>query len=59
MTTTSKEKKTTSFDVNKYTVSTDTKTETVKIGDTGDSFEISIKQLSWARRNQLISKHLN
>lgn len=59
MTTTSKDKALSSFDISKYTVSTDLKTEKVKIGGTGDSFEVSIKALSWARRNQLISKHLN
>ncbi len=59
MTTTSKEKAMSSFDVSKYTVSTELKTEKVKIEGTGDSFEVSIKALSWAKRNQLISKHLN
>ena len=59
MTTTSKEKAMASFDVTKYTVSTDLKTEKVKIDGTGDSFEVSVKALTWAKRNQLISKHLN
>ena len=59
MTTTSKEKKTTSFDVSNYTVGTQEKTETVKIKGTGDSFEVTIKPLTWAKRNQLISRHLN
>lgn len=59
MTTTSKEKVVKSFDIGKYTVSTELKTVTVKIEGTGDSFEVSIKPLTWAKRNQFISKRLN
>ena len=59
MTTTSKEKKTTSFDVSKYTVNSQPTTEKVKIKGTGDSFDVTVKPLTWAKRNQLISKHLN
>ena len=59
MTTTSKVKKTTSFDVGKYTVGSQEKTETVKIKGTGDTFDVTIKPLTWAKRNQLISRHLS
>jgi len=60
MATTSKDNtKTTSFDVSKYTVSSDARKETIKIEGTGDVFEVSVKPLTWAKRNQLISRHLN
>ena len=49
----------TSFDVSKYTVSTEPTTETITIEGTGDTFDVSIKPLTWAKRNQLISRHLN
>ena len=60
MTTTSGDKeKSVSFDVGKYTVGSTLKKETVTIGGTGDSFEVSINPLTWAKRNQLISRHLS
>ena len=60
MTTTSEDKeKSVSFDIGKYTVGSSLKKETVKIEETGDSFELSIKPLTWAKRNQLISRHLS
>jgi len=60
MTTTSvDQEKAVSFDVNKYTVSQNLKIEKVTIEETGDSFEVSIKPLTWAKRNQLISRHLS
>ena len=58
MTTSKDRTKTVGFDVEKYKVSTDTKTEIVKIDGTDDSFEVTIKPLSWAKRNQLLSRHL-
>tara|TARA_Y100000310_G_C20354840_1_gene656126 strand:- start:271 stop:666 length:396 start_codon:yes stop_codon:yes gene_type:complete len=59
MTTTSEDQeKSVSFDVGKYTVGNTLKKETVKIEGTGDSFEVSIRPLTWAKRNQLISRHL-
>ena len=48
----------TSFDVSKYTVSSEPTTETITIKGTGDTFDVSIKPLTWAKRNQLISLHL-
>ena len=47
------------FDVTNYTVGTNSKREKIVIEETGDEFEISVKPLSWAKRNQLISDHMN
>ena len=47
------------FDLSKYQIQTTTKTVPVQIEGTGDEFEVSVKQLSWSKRNQLISKCLN
>jgi len=47
------------FDINKYTVGNAAKKELIVIEETGDEFEISIKPLSWAKRNELISEHMN
>ena len=44
------------FDLQKYTISTGPKQITITIEGTGDEFELTVKQLPWARRNQLISK---
>ena len=49
---------TSTFDIEKYRVGNSTKVETVVIEETGDSFEVTVKPLSWAKRNELISKHL-
>lgn len=46
------------FDLNKYKISAEAKKITVTIDDTGDEFDISVRQLSWSKRNQLISKCL-
>ena len=55
MATTSSTKAATAFAVSKYTVSNNTRVETVTIEETGDTFEVTIKPLSWARRNQFLS----
>ena len=44
------------FDLSKYQVKTGPKTITVEIEETGEEFEVTVKQLPWARRNQLISQ---
>ena len=44
------------FDLNRYQVKATSKTVNVSIEETGDEFELTVKQLPWARRNQLISK---
>ena len=47
------------FNLEKYQLHGENKTVPVTISETGDEFEITIKQLSWSKRNQLISKCLN
>ena len=44
------------FDLQRYTIATGPKQITVTIEETGDEFEVTVKQLPWARRNQRISK---
>jgi hypothetical protein len=46
------------FDITKYQITPESKVHTVVIPETGDEFEIKIKQLAWTRRNQLVSKCL-
>ena len=58
MATTSRTKNASSFDVAKYTVTDSTRLETVTIEETGDTFEVTLKPLSWARKNKLLSEHL-
>ena len=59
MTTTSSTTSGTSFDVSKYTINRDPEVQTIVIEETGDSFEVTIAPLSWAKRNQLISQFLS
>tara|TARA_B100000519_G_C14223780_1_gene428919 strand:- start:1355 stop:1744 length:390 start_codon:yes stop_codon:yes gene_type:complete len=58
MATTSSTKDATAFDVSKYTISSNTRVEKVTIEETGDTFEVTVKPLSWAKRNQLLSDSL-
>jgi len=51
--------KTKTFDYNKYLVSHEAETRTLEIPGTGDTFEVSVKPLSWSKRNQIISKNLH
>ena len=44
------------FNFKDYQISTQTTKQTVIIEDTGDEFEVGVKALSWARRNQILSK---
>ena len=53
-----KESKAKQFDVSKYQLAPTVNKKTVEIEDTGDKFEVTIKQLSWAKRNQLVSRCL-
>jgi len=46
------------FDHTKYTVEPTVERKTVVIEQTGDEFEVSVKTLSWSRRNQLVSRCL-
>ena len=47
------------FDYSKYMVSQTPEVRTIEVPGTEDSFEVSIKTLSWSKRNQVISKNLN
>tara|TARA_R110002020_G_scaffold472634_1_gene700966 strand:+ start:42 stop:419 length:378 start_codon:yes stop_codon:yes gene_type:complete len=51
---TKKEEK--SFDYAKYQVKSDIKIIPIVIPETGDTFEITVKQMSWSKRNKLVSK---
>ena len=44
-----------SFDLAKYQIGNEPKTITVEIQETGDSFELKVKNLSWSRQNRLLS----
>jgi hypothetical protein len=44
------------FDASKYQISVEAKPMTIKIPETGEEFEITVKQLSWTKRNHLLSK---
>ena len=46
------------FDHNKYTIEPTVERKKVIIEQTGDEFEVSVKTLSWSRRNQLVSRCL-
>lgn len=49
-------KKTKSFDISNYQIQASTEVQTVTIPETGDEFNVTVKPLSWSKRNQLISK---
>jgi len=53
------EPKSTNFDLTKYTVSNQTTVKEVSVPETGDTFEVTVKPMSWAKRNQLIAKALS
>ena len=44
------------FELSKYQVQSGPKVVKLEIEETGDEFEVTVKQLPWARRNQLISQ---
>ena len=46
------------FELSKYQVQTGPKVVKLEIEETGDEFELTVKQLAWTRRNQLVSKCL-
>ena len=46
------------FEVSKYQIQSATKKVTLIIEETKDEVELTVKQLSWSKRNQLISKCL-
>ena len=51
-------KKSQAFDFNNYIIGRETESKTLKIPDTKESFDVSVKPLSWAKRNQFISRNL-
>lgn len=58
MTTKRTVKSTGDFDITKYTLSLEPEKRTITVEETGDSFEVTVKPLSWAKRNQIISSSL-
>jgi hypothetical protein len=44
-----------SFDLAKYQATNEPRKVTVNIADTGDSFEVTVKNLSWSKQNKLLS----
>ena len=51
-------KKSEGFDFKKYIIDKAPETRILTIPETGDNFEVTIKELSWSKRNQLLSKAL-
>ena len=47
-----------SFDLSKYTIGNEPKKHIIKIEETGDELEVTVKPISWAKRNQILSKSL-
>ncbi|HAI45035.1 MAG TPA: hypothetical protein DCM40_46625 [Maribacter sp.] len=43
------------FDVSKYQISPSNEKKIITIAETGDELEITVKQLSWNKRNQIVS----
>lgn len=46
------------FDYSKYQISPSNEKKIIKIPETGDEFEITVKKLSWNKRNQIVSNCL-
>ena len=46
------------FDLSKYQINQEAEWVTLSIESTGDEFDVTIKELSWAKRNKLISNCL-
>lgn len=46
------------FNFQSYQISNQPKPITVKVDSTGDEFEITVRELSWSRRNQILAKSL-
>lgn len=51
-------KKSAAFDFNKYVIGRETEIRTLTIPESKESFDVSVKPLSWAKRNQFISRNL-
>jgi hypothetical protein len=50
--------KSTKFDITNYQLSGEAYEETVTIPETGDEFTVTLKPLSWSRRNKIVSRCL-
>jgi len=46
------------FDFTKYTLSLEPEKKTLTISETGETFEVTIRPMSWAKRNSIISSSL-
>jgi len=46
------------FDISKYQISSDNYEQTIVIKETGDEFKVTLKPLSWSRRNKIVSRCL-
>ncbi len=46
------------FDFKNYIIDKAPEKRTVKIPETGEEFDVTVKDLSWSKRNQLLSKAL-
>jgi len=46
------------FNFKKYTLSLEVEKRTLTIADTGETFEVSIRPMSWSKRNQIVSSSL-
>ena len=46
------------FNFKKYTLSLEVEKRTLKIADTGETFDVSIRPMSWSKRNQIVSNSL-
>jgi|TARA_R100000742_G_C4245322_1_gene64339 hypothetical protein len=50
--------KSTGFDITKYQLTGENYIEKVTIPETGDTFEVELKPMSWSRRNKIVSRCL-
>ena len=50
--------KSTKFDIANYQLSGEAYEETVTIPETGDEFTVTLRPLSWSRRNKIVSRCL-
>jgi len=50
--------KTKAFDFTNYQISAAPQKKTVVIADTKDEFEVTVKELSWSRRNQILAESI-
>jgi len=48
----------TPFNFKKYTLSLEPEKKTLTIDETGETFEVTIRPMSWSKRNQIISNSL-